>query len=260
MASLGTPQKSGMESTLNLIPENPSVFRQQQHLPPQSPKSDIQQNSQTRAVFAMGVVQIMVGAIHLIFGGFLRAAYVGQTSITLLSKVPTWAGILFIVSGVFAFPAHEGRSRNHLIGTLVLNIIAAIESVAAVIIFSIDLSSRSYDICMNEGAGVAFNQCKMYRGAFVVLEVGSLSFLLTLALLELCISIATSVITGKWLCRNPSSSNGAQPERMEYNAYAQGTDAPSMHATGPPPDYYANLSEDGKKPSYGTTDLPPKNY
>lgn len=257
MASLGTTPKSGTESTLNLIPEMPNAVRQQQHLPPQSPRSDMQHSSQHRAVFAMAVVQMTVGAIHIIFGGLLRAAYVSQTSITLLSKVPTWAGILFIVSGVFSVLAHEGKSRNHLIGTLVLNIVAALEAVAAIVIFSFDLASHSYDICMNEGAGVAFNQCKMYRGAYLILENGSLSFLLTLALLEFCISIATSVFTGMWLCGNPSSSHGIQPQRMEYNAYAQGSDAPSMNAAGPPPAYYANLSEDGKWPSYGATGLPP---
>ncbi|XP_069088977.1 membrane-spanning 4-domains subfamily A member 5-like [Pleurodeles waltl] len=260
MASPGTPQKSGMESTLNLIPEKPSTFGQQQHVPPQSPKSNMQQNSQQSAVFAMGVVQIIVGAIHIIFGGLLRTAYVGQTSITLLSKVPSWAGVMFIVSGAFSLSAHQGRSRNHLIVTLVLNIIAAVEAVAAVVIFSFDLTSHSYDICMNEGVGVAFNQCKMYRAAFLVLEIGSLLFLLTLALLEFCISVATSVFTGMWLRGNPSSSHGIQPQRMEYNAYAQGADAPSVQAVGPPPDYYANLSEDGKWPSYGTTDVPQKNH
>ncbi|XP_041093213.1 membrane-spanning 4-domains subfamily A member 4A-like isoform X2 [Polyodon spathula] len=126
---------------------------------------------------ALGVVQILIGIVSLLFGLVLVSAYTFAGIIGL----PFWTGVWYIISGSLAVAAENTRRRDLVKACLGMNVVSSIFAGVGFILYSIRVSLVSFHI--------------------LTIHVGILAVLLVLNILELCIAIATSAFGCKSECR-----------------------------------------------------------
>ncbi|KAK1153202.1 membrane-spanning 4-domains subfamily A member 15-like [Acipenser oxyrinchus oxyrinchus] len=123
---------------------------------------------------ALGVVQIIIGIVSLLFGPVLVDAYTFAGAIGL----PLWTGVWYIISGSLAVAAENTPRRDLMKACLGMNIVSSVFAGVGFIIYSVNLSIRTSTI--------------QY--------VGILAVLLVLNILEMCIAITTSAFGCKSEC------------------------------------------------------------
>ncbi|XP_058871452.1 membrane-spanning 4-domains subfamily A member 15-like [Acipenser ruthenus] len=123
---------------------------------------------------ALGVVQIIIGIVSLLFGPVLVNVYIFAGDIGL----PFWTGVWYIISGSLAVAAENIHRRDLVKACLGMNIISSIFAGVGFILYSVDLSIRTSTIQ----------------------HVGIVAVLLVLNILEMCIAIATSAFGCKSEC------------------------------------------------------------
>ncbi|XP_058871487.1 membrane-spanning 4-domains subfamily A member 15-like [Acipenser ruthenus] len=129
---------------------------------------------------ALGVVQIIIGIVSLLFGPVLVNAYTFEGSIGL----PFWTGVWYIISGSLAVAAENTPRRDLVKACLGMNVVSSVFAGVGSILYSILVSVAPFQM-------VYFNRS---------LYVGLLAVLLVLNILEMCIAIATSAFGCKSEC------------------------------------------------------------
>ncbi|XP_030637638.1 membrane-spanning 4-domains subfamily A member 4A [Chanos chanos] len=162
----------------------------------------------------LGIVQIFTGLLMVVIG--INTAIAS----TLLWEIPVGLGIACIISGSVSVAARRGTNSHLIKGTFAMNIISSVLALAGVVYFCIALSDRP------ESSG-----CKEYRYSwncqwmfirYMNMLDGIKGLLLTLAVLEICVSVSLSVFSAKAIRRTsePESVPLTDPESDEDSHYS----------------------------------------
>ncbi|CAJ1061243.1 membrane-spanning 4-domains subfamily A member 4A [Xyrichtys novacula] len=130
---------------------------------------------------SLGIVQIFIGLLCLLFS--LTALF----SPVLLGHAPLCLAVTFVVSGSVTVSAAKRTSRNHVCVCLTWNIISLLVGVAGVVYLSFLLADRPPSVRLCD-----------FCPRMWVLDVsvyGSLSLLLILLVLHICVSITACVFS-----------------------------------------------------------------
>ncbi|KAK1153670.1 membrane-spanning 4-domains subfamily A member 4A-like isoform X1 [Acipenser oxyrinchus oxyrinchus] len=141
---------------------------------------------------ALGVVQIIIGIVSLLFGPVLVNAYTFAGIIGL----PFWTGVWYIISGSLAVAAENTHRRDLVKACLGMNVVSSIFAGVGFILYSINLSILP--LYIND-----FNRSSSYyypHSYSTIPYVGIVAVLLVLNILEICIAIATSAFGCKSEC------------------------------------------------------------
>ncbi|KAK6477925.1 membrane-spanning 4-domains subfamily A member 4A-like isoform X1 [Huso huso] len=173
---------------------------------------------------ALGVVQIIIGIVSLLFSPVLMNADTVEGIIGL----PFWTGVWYIISGSLAVAADNTHRRGLVKACLGMNIVSSVFAGVGSILYSISVSIVSFHMdylnrppdyydqlsnhknYLNRSADY-YDQLSNhmdYRSAeyeylrrySLTIHVGILAVLLVLNILEMCIAIATSAFGCKSEC------------------------------------------------------------
>ncbi|KAF5896762.1 membrane-spanning 4-domains subfamily A member 4A-like, partial [Clarias magur] len=153
---------------------------------------------------ALGVVQIMIGLLTILFGIVMAVPY---WSISVRSGVVFWGSLFHISAGSLAVSASNKLNKCVVKAALVLNIFSTIASGIAIIMLSLDLVIHHG--CYSYGCGYNYASESFMNGISGVLLVFSL--------LQFAISIVVSAFTCKATCSNQpivNIINGSEPESV----------------------------------------------
>ncbi|KAK6477924.1 membrane-spanning 4-domains subfamily A member 4A-like isoform X2 [Huso huso] len=160
----------------------------------------------------LGVVQIIIGIVSLLFGPVLMNADTVEGIIGL----PFWTGVWYIISGSLAVAADNTHRRGLVKACLGMNVVSSVFAGVGSILYSISVSivsnhmdylNRSadyYDQLSNHmdylNRSAEYEQWLLNELICVLQHVGILAVLLVLNILEMCIAIATSAFGCKSEC------------------------------------------------------------
>ncbi|KAK1153669.1 membrane-spanning 4-domains subfamily A member 4A-like [Acipenser oxyrinchus oxyrinchus] len=158
---------------------------------------------------ALGVVQIMIGIISLLFGPALMYADTSEGIIGL----PFWTGVWYIISGSLAVAAENTHRRDLVKACLGMNVVSSVFAGVGSILYSISVSIVSFRMDYLNRSADYYDQISNHmdylnrsaeydylRRYSLTIYVGILAVLLVLNILEMCIAIATSAFGCKSEC------------------------------------------------------------
>ncbi|KAM9483430.1 membrane-spanning 4-domains subfamily A member 4A-like isoform 1-T1 [Clarias gariepinus] len=148
---------------------------------------------------ALGVVQIMIGVLTILFG-IVLAILAGNPSV--YSGVVFWSSLFHIIAGSLAVSASNKLHVCVVKAALGLNIFSTIAAGIAIIMLSLDFVFGSYPYSCsyhNYNYGCSYYYSSMSKGISGVLIVFSV--------LQFAISIAVSAFTCKAFCPNQPTLN-----------------------------------------------------
>ncbi|XP_058871450.1 membrane-spanning 4-domains subfamily A member 8-like isoform X2 [Acipenser ruthenus] len=132
---------------------------------------------------ALGVVQIIIGIVSLLFSAVLVNAYTFAGIIGL----PFWTGVWYIISGSLAVAAENTHRRDLVKACLGMNVVSSIFAGVGFILYSVNLSIVT--------SGYYYSHSYSTNP-----YVGILAVLLVLNILEMFIAISTSAFGCKSEC------------------------------------------------------------
>ncbi|XP_025062687.1 membrane-spanning 4-domains subfamily A member 12-like [Alligator sinensis] len=167
---------------------------------------------------ALGVVQIMIGLIHIGFGVILAMSC--GFSLAGVSGYVFWGGLLFITSGSLSVASEKNPVDCHMKGSLGMNIISAIAAIVGLILMIVDVSIRSMP----------------YNASYLLLmsTEGITAMLIIFSILELVVAIRVTHFGYQIFCCQPKAPFIIQNACLTV-------EVPPPEASSPPPyDYSAS--------------------
>ncbi|XP_063292961.1 membrane-spanning 4-domains subfamily A member 4A-like [Pelobates fuscus] len=159
---------------------------------------------------ALGVTQILLGALHIIFGLVFRIHFPytrPYNSIMFFTGLPFWSGVMYIISGSISVSAAVKPTLGKVKSNLVLNIISSVVAAIAIILLWITLSLDWYEgpyTCSDDSASHLCDvEMRVNMGMVIII------FIMTVT--EFCITISTSVFGCKTVC---GTSNNETKENI----------------------------------------------
>ncbi|XP_039596455.1 membrane-spanning 4-domains subfamily A member 15-like [Polypterus senegalus] len=139
---------------------------------------------------ALGVVQIMIGINHIVFGAVLGNLH----SYAVYCKVPHWASSVSMCSGYQCLAAIKNPTSKLIKIALFFNIIAVILSAAAIALYLIDLMTPYPYQCSSFPINNSTNtsNCLIIRSMAMIGQYGIAGALLTFSCLEFCVATVIS--------------------------------------------------------------------
>ncbi|KAK6477931.1 membrane-spanning 4-domains subfamily A member 4A-like [Huso huso] len=149
---------------------------------------------------ALGVVQIIIGIVSLLFGPVLVNAYTFAGIIGL----PFWTGVWYIISGSLAVAAENTHRRDLVKACLGMNVVSSVFAGVGSILYSMRVSVVSFHMDYLNRSPDYYDQLSNHMDYLnrysLTIHVGILAVLLVLNILEMCIAIATSAFGCKSEC------------------------------------------------------------
>ncbi|XP_078528079.1 membrane-spanning 4-domains subfamily A member 4A-like isoform X1 [Lissotriton helveticus] len=192
---------------------------------------------------ALGVVQIILGMMLIALGSLLlNNPFPG---IYANGGVPFWGATFYIISGAISVAAEKKGTSGLVRGSMAMNIVSTIITIPAIIITSIDILVMSIKMnessaCDNSPPGNDGQSCSSYQAGLVAQQRGVTALALILNMLELCITLSTSIFACKAVCQccRASKVTQSQPMFVVQNTYGQELGFPPVQepsAVFPPP-------------------------
>ncbi|XP_067304034.1 transmembrane protein 176A-like [Pseudorasbora parva] len=166
----------------------------------------------TNSHTALGVMQIIVGFINIVFGILLRS--VMAWDLITDSNAAFWIGGVVLVVGIVTIIGAKFPSPCLLVIAIILNIIIAALAITAVVLYSVDLANGVYLYCVRDYYSSydspattspeetrRLEICMHNRYLIQVIVRGLDIMMIVLSALLLCVSISFCVLTGKALCK-----------------------------------------------------------
>ncbi|XP_007994996.1 membrane-spanning 4-domains subfamily A member 12 isoform X1 [Chlorocebus sabaeus] len=174
---------------------------------------------------ALGVIQIIVGLMHLGFGiilcltSFSYRGVLGFASTAVIGGYPFWGGLSFIISGSLSVSASKELSSCLVKGSLGMNIVSSIFAFIGVILLVVDM-------CIN---GMPF------QDYWAVLSGKGISAMLMIfSLLEVCIASVTAYFA------NQANTTTNMPVLVIPNMYENNPVTPASSSAPPRCNNYSN--------------------
>ncbi|XP_053253476.1 membrane-spanning 4-domains subfamily A member 12-like [Podarcis raffonei] len=205
----------GASNTVLQLPETVLYGGQQLGGPDNQP----QQNEQVGAMEtlryvetkSMGVIQIMIGLVHIGFGAVSLVLLPYHTVFAALGGYPFWAGLFFIVSGSLAVSAEKYLNTSLVKCSVGMNITSSIMALVGIVLYLTELCLNSLCPCCHVTCSSAL-QLSYQIGT----GLGILLFLFTS--LEFCIAVSTTHFGCLAVCCN----NERAITFMQYTIYQGG--------------------------------------
>ncbi|XP_069088986.1 membrane-spanning 4-domains subfamily A member 4A-like [Pleurodeles waltl] len=213
------------------------------HLP--GPSQEIQRRFMRGEPKALGVVQILLGLIQITLGALLlNNPFSGVYPI---SGLPFWGAPFYIISGALSVAAEKKGTTGLVRGSMAMNIVSTIITLPAIIIISIDIVFVSFNLSDSSACYISIpgndgQSCLSYQAGLVAQQRGIDALALMLSLLELWITLSTSIFACKAVCQCCGAPKVTQPMFVVQNTYGQDLGFPPVQeplAVSPPP-YDAN--------------------
>ncbi|KAF7711063.1 membrane-spanning 4-domains subfamily A member 4A-like [Silurus meridionalis] len=142
---------------------------------------------------ALGIVQIVIGIMILLFGFVL----IGVTiSPTIVSGIALWGPIIYISSGSLSVAAANHKNPCAMKASLVMNVISAVAAGLTLILFAVDMLVFD-DVLMRWCYNYNYYRC---YSSMLIMWHGIYGVLFVFTLLLFIISICTSVFACKASC------------------------------------------------------------
>ncbi|XP_040284800.1 membrane-spanning 4-domains subfamily A member 4A-like isoform X2 [Bufo bufo] len=164
----------------------------------------------------LGTTQIVAGIFLISIGIAMRIVNPGMIAIVLvlISCIPFWSGILFIISGSLSVAASMKPTLGKIQASLVMNIFSSLVAISGMILAALDLLFfgvfyAPYALRQSYCAHYKSDTQKQCLGAFIPMPVynGVAAFILMLFTLIFCITISTSVFACRTACRSSFHEN-----------------------------------------------------
>uniref|UniRef100_A0A452H6K8 Membrane spanning 4-domains A8 n=1 Tax=Gopherus agassizii TaxID=38772 RepID=A0A452H6K8_9SAUR len=145
---------------------------------------------------ALGITQIVVGAVQLAVGVVMAMVSSDLWILALSLHVPIWSGLLYIISGALSVAAAKNPNIPLVKGSLGMNIISSVLAGCAMILYLISLTESRYQ-----------SRCYWYPETCITYKVtvACIMVLLLFTFLEFFVSISTAAFGCKTTCRNSYS-------------------------------------------------------
>ncbi|XP_050786555.1 membrane-spanning 4-domains subfamily A member 4D-like isoform X1 [Gopherus flavomarginatus] len=145
---------------------------------------------------ALGITQIVVGAVQLAVGVVMAMVSSDLWILALSLHVPIWSGLLYIISGALSVAAAKNPNIPLVKGSLGMNIISSVLAGCAMILYLISLTESWYQ-----------SRCYWYPEKCITYKVtvACITVLLLFTFLEFFVSISTAAFGCKTTCRNSYS-------------------------------------------------------
>lgn len=163
-----------------------------------------------------GAIQIMIGLINVLFGIPLAFGY----SVAVISGVPFWGGLLYIVSGSLTVSSSKVNNTKLASITIMMNIVSSVVAFVAVVLYIVD--AASYAPCW-----YFYSQCQASKAIMVIF-----------CIFEDCIAISLSVyafMTSSSLCCVPQPIIVIQSPEILQTSQAPLTSSYVSSQSFPPP-------------------------
>ncbi|XP_057691008.1 uncharacterized protein LOC130915191 [Corythoichthys intestinalis] len=145
----------------------------------------------SRVLGILGTVQILVGVTNLGLGAGRTRTRPGDFASL---GAAYWIGATFITAGVLSVLSGQCPSCCFASLTVTINVLCAIMSVVAVVLYALDLAALSVSFFCGVGDWYRDDGCREVASYAVKLTRGMDVTLLVLAVLVLCVSISASVL------------------------------------------------------------------
>ncbi|XP_053122707.1 membrane-spanning 4-domains subfamily A member 4D-like [Hemicordylus capensis] len=155
---------------------------------------------------ALGVTQILVGIIEMLFGVFLNIVDSDFEIPYLVVMTPYWTGVMYIISGSLSVAAAKNPKLSLVKGMLAMNVVSAVAAGIGIVFLSISQDIPYYridDMCTRPHPDMDTVDPVCVKTQHVVYKtvMGMLAVLLVFTFLEFCISIAQAAFGCKNVCR-----------------------------------------------------------
>ncbi|CAM5124537.1 unnamed protein product [Natator depressus] len=145
---------------------------------------------------ALGITQILVGAMQVAVGMVMAMVNSYLWILALTVHVPLWSGLLYIISGSVSVAAAKNPKIPLVKGSLGINIISSVLAGCAMILYLISLMESRYQ-----------SRCDWYPENCFPYKVtmACIMVLFLFTFLEFCVSISTAAFGCKTVCRDSYS-------------------------------------------------------
>nr|XP_042702264.1 membrane-spanning 4-domains subfamily A member 8-like [Chrysemys picta bellii] len=171
----------------------------------------------------LGAIQILIGLMHIGFGGLSAAFIQTYIPISFMGGYPFWGGLSFVISGSLSIAAENHQNTCPVRGSLGMNIISAIFSAIGIILFLTELIINAN-----------YSSSGLHPLWFCALQVaakGIAVLLLLFTILEFSIAVSTSYFACLAICYTPNTAMLFRPYVANANF---GVPSAQMASPAPP--------------------------
>ncbi|XP_056103527.1 membrane-spanning 4-domains subfamily A member 12-like [Rhinichthys klamathensis goyatoka] len=107
---------------------------------------------------ALGTVQIMIGVVVLLLGIVRTATTPRYPPISVFSGITYWGSVTFISAGSLSVAAQNKLHLCVVKASLIMNVFSAITAAIAIVLMSIEMGIKIYDLRWNYGGSSSYDR------------------------------------------------------------------------------------------------------
>ncbi|RXN34176.1 transmembrane protein 176A-like [Labeo rohita] len=175
---------------------------------------------------AFGIVQMIIGVLNIAVGIVFTCLGAWYTMMR-IANGPFWLGSVFLVVGIVCILTAKFPTSCLMVIGMILNVVSAALAITAVVLYSVDLANdHTYNSCKGyyysyyntDSAEDNWKKetCLYYQNLSEIIFRGLDIMMIVLSVLQLCVTISFSVLTGKALCKKDEDEKSVEdPERYK---------------------------------------------